>query len=707
MNFTMTVLNRRISLVGFVFMILLCVGTPNAESVSCIEMVPGTMFDTSDYCPSQPSYDRVFGSQIFTWGDSSYLMTNIGNELKIWNIDDQLNPVEVDESTFRVGNVGDSDYDLENFSVCDECRFGVANYKRGIVLFDLGEAEEPQFANEAVKEQSPNVPGAFTFLRDDQQYLIAATLIDECASLSSTLYTFDGIDEATGLTSLGCVEAEGDSQTQIVGGIAVGDYLYLGDKSQRVFLFQIHDAGSVISLEYLETPMTAYMIRDKGLAFDAENGVAIEANHSGMHVWDISNPGAPIEMGAVDGDFNRATVAYPFVMVARKGIGGSEMTFDISNFSEPTPLDPEFWDAENEWNNPDSVCSEIQGAVFSPDGSALYLARQAVMQIAKFATCAAAPEAYFSYAPMPAIAAEPVQFRDASLNGPTSWIWDFGDGQTSTERNPVHTYSAVGTFTVSLMVTNAYGEGTVSDDVVVAEAPVSTETMVFFPAAAAVQGAEDSFWSTDVEINNRTGGPLAYKILLLERGADNEDPQSSGPFRLGVNQSARYENIVGDLFGFEGAGALAFVFSDRVDAILTSRTFNTLSESGTEGTFGQAIPSVSEDELIPENTKVRLIQLSQDEEFRSNIGFMNATVENIRINVDFFLADGTYLGGDFQDLASFSNLQWNNAFARVTTDDVPDGWVEVWTETPGGLFTVYASVIGNDDFNDPTTVTPQ
>jgi PKD repeat protein len=38
-----------------------------------------------------------------------------------------------------------------------------------------------------------------------------------------------------------------------------------------------------------------------------------------------------------------------------------------------------------------------------------------------------------------------------------SWLWDFGDGTTSTDLNPEHTYSVPGTYTVTLTVTNTYG----------------------------------------------------------------------------------------------------------------------------------------------------------------------------------------------------------------------------------------------------------
>ena len=39
----------------------------------------------------------------------------------------------------------------------------------------------------------------------------------------------------------------------------------------------------------------------------------------------------------------------------------------------------------------------------------------------------------------------------------TAWFWDFGDGNTSTEQSPTHTYEGSGTYTITLNASNAYG----------------------------------------------------------------------------------------------------------------------------------------------------------------------------------------------------------------------------------------------------------
>ena len=53
-----------------------------------------------------------------------------------------------------------------------------------------------------------------------------------------------------------------------------------------------------------------------------------------------------------------------------------------------------------------------------------------------------------------------VHFTDTSCGAPESRVWDFGDGTTSTEQNPVHIYTQPGSsFSVSLTVNNTQGGG--------------------------------------------------------------------------------------------------------------------------------------------------------------------------------------------------------------------------------------------------------
>lgn len=55
-----------------------------------------------------------------------------------------------------------------------------------------------------------------------------------------------------------------------------------------------------------------------------------------------------------------------------------------------------------------------------------------------------------------------VKFNDASSSTPQSWLWDFGDGGTSTQQNPTYVYAQPGQYSVKLKVTNTLGQDSIT-----------------------------------------------------------------------------------------------------------------------------------------------------------------------------------------------------------------------------------------------------
>jgi PKD repeat protein len=78
-----------------------------------------------------------------------------------------------------------------------------------------------------------------------------------------------------------------------------------------------------------------------------------------------------------------------------------------------------------------------------------------------YITVFASPTVSFTANLTTACAPAAVQFTDHSTSPPgssiTSWLWDFGDGGTSAQQNPSHTYTNTGFYTVTLQVTNSNG----------------------------------------------------------------------------------------------------------------------------------------------------------------------------------------------------------------------------------------------------------
>jgi len=84
--------------------------------------------------------------------------------------------------------------------------------------------------------------------------------------------------------------------------------------------------------------------------------------------------------------------------------------------------------------------------------------------------------------------------------------------------------------------------------------------------------------------------------------------------------------------------------------------------------------------------------------------FQNGISSNLRVKWERFLADGTMVESGTTDLAPYSSKQIN----AVYQDEAPveAAYMDVWTDTEGGKFMVFSSVVDNGT-SDGTVVQPQ
>ena len=82
------------------------------------------------------------------------------------------------------------------------------------------------------------------------------------------------------------------------------------------------------------------------------------------------------------------------------------------------------------------------------------------------------PAAWFTSSPMSGYGPLTVRFTDRSKGMPTAWRWDFGDGNTSAEQNPVHTFASTGKYIPRLTVFGSGGTASYSSFIWVRERPV-------------------------------------------------------------------------------------------------------------------------------------------------------------------------------------------------------------------------------------------
>jgi len=124
------------------------------------------------------------------------------------------------------------------------------------------------------------------------------------------------------------------------------------------------------------------------------------------------------------------------------------------------------------------------------------------------------PTADFSGTPLAGTAPLNVAFTDLSINGPTAWSWNFGDGGTSTLKSPSHSYASAGVYTVSLTASNLAGSDTKTRTGYVNVNPAPPAN-TFLPVADArvSAGSPNSNYGSDGVLRLR-GGSSAYKSYL-------------------------------------------------------------------------------------------------------------------------------------------------------------------------------------------------
>ncbi len=153
------------------------------------------------------------------------------------------------------------------------------------------------------------------------------------------------------------------------------------------------------------------------------------------------------------------------------------------------------------------------------------------------------PTARFTFTPASPKVGQLVRFTDQS-NDPDgqvqSWSWDFGDGNSSTEKNPEHQYAAKGSYTVKLTVTDNDGlTATFSKELTISAGkpqvfvhcfpnPASTQTTFKY----ALPGETDSatLWVFDI-----TGKPVFHRDIAgaeytWDLRSDGEKDLPNGPY---------------------------------------------------------------------------------------------------------------------------------------------------------------------------------
>jgi PGF-pre-PGF domain-containing protein len=138
----------------------------------------------------------------------------------------------------------------------------------------------------------------------------------------------------------------------------------------------------------------------------------------------------------------------------------------------------------------------------------------AILKVEYKGAVVTAPVAGFTSTSSSGTAPMTVVFTDTSTNSPTSWLWDFGDKDSTnaTVQNPVHTYTAAGTYAVNLTATNAAGSSSSEQTGYVTITSAASVPVASFTTTVTNDLAPVPASFTDTSSNSPTSWLWEYRI---------------------------------------------------------------------------------------------------------------------------------------------------------------------------------------------------
>ena len=209
----------------------------------------------------------------------------------------------------------------------------------------------------------------------------------------------------------------------------------------------------------------------------------------------------------------------------------------VSNFSSNVtggyaPLSVQFKDLSQDatswnWDFGDGATSDQQHPVHMYSIAGAYTVNLTVGNAngthSKLATITvtakpALPDAAFMSSPTTGKVPLTVKFADVSGGSPAKWYWDFGDRGTSTDQNPMHTYSKAGIYTVKLIATNDFGSNKVIKPNYIIVTTSQQKPVASFSSNLTTGNAPLSVAFT----NASTGSPTSWKWTFGDGGTSKE-----------------------------------------------------------------------------------------------------------------------------------------------------------------------------------------
>jgi hypothetical protein len=225
-------------------------------------------------------------------------------------------------------------------------------------------------------------------------------------------------------------------------------------------------------------------------------------------------------------------------------------------------------------------------------------------------------------------------------------------------------------------------------------APMAAEEL-WVPVVAQIEGAEGSYWNTELWLANLSAGTGTCAVTFLPAGADNTEAllAEATPVNLPPGEITCLKDVVPP----RSTGALRVVTSDGV--AVRCRLYNAKGH----GAVGQIIPAMNRRELVPADARAHLFPLMRSPQSRTNVGLLNPGSSPIRVRATVLDSRGQTVGGAEYPLAPGSQTQINDFLLAFRIERAEGHSVVLSAAAP---FAAYASIVDSRT-GAPTLILPE
>ncbi len=224
--------------------------------------------------------------------------------------------------------------------------------------------------------------------------------------------------------------------------------------------------------------------------------------------------------------------------------------------------------------------------------------------------------------------------------------------------------------------------------------------MIIIPAAVHSKGGYNSYWKTDLFFYNSFDleDKIDIYVFFFREGREENEPPIGYYFEMQKGEIKIIEDVVKNAFKTSGAGLILLdehymhqvYWPIQVSAIL-------YNDMGDKGILGTHMPSMGDIADKYDFTNKSLLNLKENENFRTNIGIASSANFPIDIKILIYDDSANLIGEKYITLPPYAFYQEYRIYKQFTSNEINKGFIRVTIMDSYNRHFVYpfASVIDN------------